>query len=142
MVTEIKRSTIALFVGCILAFSGLICNGIYQANGQGIESQSKKQSEKSGVSLKFKNFEFKKSNKIQDTDTAQIHELDSKKYLRILGSMLGALAILIAGISWVMSDNHRFAAVVISLGLICLAWEYVMIAVCVAVIVLILGAIS
>ena len=92
--------------------------------------------------LKIGKFEIKKSDKPQVAESDNYSKSDTKKYLRIAGAILGAVAILIAGISWVMSDSHRFAAVVVSMGLICLAWEYAMIAVSVAVVVLILGFLS
>ena len=142
MLTKIKRSTVALLIGCLLAFSGLVCNGLYQADIWRDNKSTNVQSNKTEVILKIGKIEIKKTDKPQFAESDNYSKSDTKKYLRIAGAILGAVAILIAGISWVMSDSHRFAAVVVSMGLICLAWEYAMIAVSVAVVVLILGSLS
>lgn len=52
---------------------------------------------------------------------------------------LGFLGIVLGAVSWVRKENHRISALSAALGLVAVAWEYVLVAVGVAVLMLILG---
>ena len=52
---------------------------------------------------------------------------------------LGFLGIVLGAVSWVRKENHRISSLSAALGLIVVAWEYVLVAVGVAVLMLILG---
>ncbi|VAW66193.1 hypothetical protein MNBD_GAMMA09-3444 [hydrothermal vent metagenome] len=52
---------------------------------------------------------------------------------------LGILAIILGVISWINKEHIRLSGAAISLGLIAVAWQYVLIAVVIAVIILILS---
>ena len=55
---------------------------------------------------------------------------------------LGFLAFLFGVVSWVRKENHRISALAGALGAVAVAWEYVVIGIGIAVVVLILGAFS
>jgi len=56
--------------------------------------------------------------------------------------ILGFIAISIGVISWIKKDHIRISGAAISLGLVAIAWEYVLIAIGVAVIIFILANLS
>lgn len=55
---------------------------------------------------------------------------------------LGFLAIVLGVVSWIRKENHRVSSTAAALGIIVVAWEYVLIAVGVAIIILILGSLG
>lgn len=59
---------------------------------------------------------------------------------RIAYTFLGLVAITCGGIAWMRKENVRMAGGAISMGLIAVAWEYVLVAVGVAIFILILSA--
>lgn len=54
--------------------------------------------------------------------------------------VLGFIAIVLGVFSWVKNENHRVSAAAAALGVIAVAWEYVLIGVVVAIIMLIAGS--
>ena len=55
---------------------------------------------------------------------------------------LGFIAIILGVFSWVRKENHRISAVAASLGIVAIAWEYVLMAVGFAVLIMILDSFS
>ena len=55
---------------------------------------------------------------------------------------LGFIAIILGVVSWIRKENHRVSASAAALGIIAVAWEYVLIAAAVAVLLLIVGSFS
>ena len=55
---------------------------------------------------------------------------------------LGFLAIVLGVVSWVRKENHRISSAAAALGILVVAWEYVLIAAGVAIVILILGSLG
>ena len=72
----------------------------------------------------------------------EVERKGSADTVRIVQFALGFLAIVLGVISWVRKEDHRMSSVPIALGIIVVAWEYVLIGVGVAVVVMILGSLG
>lgn len=66
----------------------------------------------------------------------------SSDWVRLTQFMLGFLAIVFGVTSWVRKENHRISAAAVSVGIIAVAWEYVLFGVGFAVFVMIIGSLS
>ena len=61
-------------------------------------------------------------------------------WVTIVQFALGFIGIALGAVSWIRSENHRVSALAAALGLVVVAWEYVLVAVGVAVLILFLGS--
>ncbi len=75
----------------------------------------------------------------QQPDVLERVANDTHDMIQIIYMALGLLAIIFGIISWLNKEHIRMSGVVISLGLVAIAWQYVIIAVIIAILILIIS---
>lgn len=120
-------------IGLIIAFAA-VCLAAFETMNASPESRSK--SERTGWHIRFSKHTL--------SLTSQKEEPASQPAttVRIVYTALGLLAIGLGVFSWTRKEHGRIAGGAAALGLIAVAWQWVLIGVCVAIAVFILACLS
>ena len=141
-------------LGIFFALLGIIFNGVYQNNKYDVEEYEYKHPQKSAnsgspkFSIKIGDKEISYEKKAKPSDEQSItpapepDKPKNQKIYRLLGLICGVLALGCAVFHFSLKGNPRVSAAIVSVGLICIAWEYVLYAVGFAVIIIILSSLS
>ncbi|MFT7531818.1 MAG: putative membrane protein [Gammaproteobacteria bacterium] len=91
------------------------------------------------VSIQLKDVALEKGAQLLGID---VEEKTPSDWVRLTYFILGFLGIIMGVISWVKKENHRVSATALSLGIVAVAWQYVLIGVGFAVFIMIIGSFS
>jgi hypothetical protein len=140
-----------IITGIFFALLGIVLNGVYQNNKYDREEYESKHTyrvpeELSGkFTLKIgdKEFSYQRKGKDKDQENKPVSLPENGprdlKIFRLLGLVCGVLALGCAIFYFSLKGNPRVSAAIVGAGLICIAWEYVLYAVGVAVVIVILS---
>ena len=142
-----------ILIGLFFGLLGMVFNGVYQDNTYDREAYKKKMEKvdaeqspaRTTFSVKLGNKEFsygKSSKSVDEGHSSPPVEDDSPRNLkayRLLGLICGVLAIGCGVFYFSVKGNPRMSAAMVGVGLICVAWEYALYAVGVAVIIIFLS---
>jgi hypothetical protein len=131
-----------IIISFIFGGLGLISNGIYQVGKDKVEDSIVTEVKQNGYDVKIGKFEFSKKGEPQTISKIVKVKTKENQYLRYVGAIFGAISLIFAIIACCLSKEYRIGSIAGSLGLICLAWEYVLIAVGIGEFVIIISLLS
>ena len=133
-------ATVLLIVAVLFATLGLMFNYIHQQRTwDEKESRSAVETSK-GFSVRIGKTEMHLRHDSEKADEPPVKSANMN--YRWIGGLCGIVAVVMGAIYAMMFNRIRFGVIPIALGLISIAWEYVMYAVGVAVLLLVLSALS
>lgn len=139
-----SRGGLFLAMAFAFAFVGILSSGIYSSLNANRPDELVKANRQSRIALKIGKFEFTRTSPPKEVDEL-VQPKPTGSYLRIVGGVSGALALVAAAAAAASTKRYKAALIAAVLGIVCLAWEFIMVgigtAVTVAVCIILLVAV-
>jgi hypothetical protein len=120
---------------------GILSNGIYQVRKDKFDNERANQIVRdSEIEIEIGKIKINNKRVSDNPSNVKVADDTDRLLLRYIGAILGAISLVLAIIACCVSKQYKISSIAASVGLICLAWEYVLIAVGLAFFLIVISA--